>query len=237
MLKYEKLIIIFRRDNMIKGEANISPRETQIEVKKVYITPDVLKTIEECGRTAYLSFDKITDESAESFIDMIVRRGHESVLEHAVLSVRVKGISRSCSHQLVRHRLVSYTQQSQRYVDEKNFSIIVPNSIKKDGEAYDNFLELMEQIKSFYSFLQKKGVPNQDARFVLPNATETQICVTTNLREWRHILELRGSPHAQWEIREMAIRVYEILKEECPIIVSDFELTDKRTLRKIRKIE
>lgn len=207
--------------------------ETSINVELLALTPNAEEMIESAGRTAYLSFDKKALGTDKKFVEMILRRGHESVIEHAFMSIRITGVSRAMTHQLVRHRLCSYTQQSQRYVNEKNFNYIIPERIKNDALALKLFNETLDKIKFSYKTIQSLGIPNEDARFILPNACESQIVVTANLREWRHILELRGSPHAQWEIRKMAVEVYKILNRECPTIVLDFKLTERGTLEKI----
>ena len=166
--------------------------------------------------------------SAKSFIAMLIRRGHESVLEHANATFLVKGVSRALTHQLVRHRIASYTQKSQRYVDESGFSYVVPPSIEKNPEALSLFEKFMETARKTYTELQKMGVPRQDARYVLPNATETEIVISANFREWRHILTLRGAPDAQWEIRKLAIEIYKILSAHAPSCFQDFEIDEER---------
>jgi thymidylate synthase (FAD) len=176
------------------------------------------------GRTAYLSFDKVSENSEKDFIKMIIKRNHFSVLEHAIASFRIKGVSRSLTHQLVRHRLCSFTQKSQRYINEHFFKYITPDSIKKNQEAMEIFSEHMSKTREIYSKLRELGIKNEDARFVLPNATESEIVITTNFREWRHIIELRGNLHAQWEIRRMIIKITEKLKEYAPNVFFDFKI-------------
>jgi len=206
-----------------------------MKVELLLITPNAEKLIESAGRTSYLSFGKQGKGTEKSFIRMLIKRGHLSVLEHAHATFRISGVSRAFTHQLVRHRLCSYTQQSQRYVDESNFNYVEPKSIRNDSKAHSVFTEFMGNAKNAYSELQKLGIKNEDARFVLPNAVETQIVVTANLREWRHIIELRGEPGAQWEIRRAAIGILKILKKHAPTIFADFE-ADERT-NTVKKIE
>ena len=204
-----------------------------MKVELLFITPNAEKLIETAGRTSYLSFNKQEKDSEKAFIRMLIKNGHLSVLEHAYATFRISGISRAFTHQLVRHRLCSYTQQSQRYVDESNFNYIEPKSIKNTPKAHSLFVKFMEEARSVYSELQKLGIRNEDARFVLPNAVESQIVVTANLREWRHIIELRGSPDAQWEIRNMAIEILKILKKHVPTVFEDFEIDeDKEVIRR-----
>ncbi len=195
-------------------------------VELLFITPNAERLIEAIGRTAYLSFDKQGKETEKKFIKMLMDKGHYSVLEHAYATFRISGVSRAFTHQLVRHRLCSFTQESQRHVDESRFEYIEPDSIKKKAEAHLAFVKFMEEAKTTYSQLLGLKIRNEDARFVLPNAVESQIVVTANLREWRHIIELRTSPEAQWEIRKVAIEILKILKKHAPTIFWDFEIDE-----------
>jgi len=200
-----------------------------MEVELLFITPDAEKLIEAAGRTSYLSFDKEGRDTEKAFVRMLIKRRHLSVLEHAYATLRISGVSRAFTHQLVRHRLCSYTQQSQRYVNESNFSYVEPPLIEDNSEAHSAFTKFMDEAKRVYLELQRLGIKNENARFVLPNAVETQIVVTANLREWRHIIELRGTPQAQWEIRKVAIEILRILKEHAPIIFEDMEIDEENT--------
>ncbi|MBA7501879.1 Flavin-dependent thymidylate synthase [subsurface metagenome] len=203
-----------------------------MKVELLFITPDAEKLIETAGRTSYLSFGKQGKDTEKAFIRMLIKRGHLSVLEHAYATFRISGVSRAFTHQLVRHRLCSFIQQSQRYVDESNFNFIEPQSIKNNPEAHSIFTEFMDNARKTYVELQKLGIKNEDARFVLPNAAESQIVVTANLREWRHIVELRGEPDAQWEIRRAAIEILKILKKHAPTVFGDFEIDEKNNVIK-----
>ncbi|MFB0500462.1 MAG: FAD-dependent thymidylate synthase [Candidatus Hadarchaeaceae archaeon] len=203
-----------------------------MKVELLFITPDAEKLIETAGRTSYLSFGKQGKDTEKAFIRMLIKRGHLSVLEHAYATFRISGVSRAFTHQLVRHRLCSFIQQSQRYVDESNFNFIEPQSIKNNPEAHSIFTESMGNARKTYVELQKLGIKNEDARFVLPNAAESQIVVTANLREWRHIMELRGEPDAQWEIRRAAIEILKILKKHAPTVFGDFGIDEKNSFIK-----
>lgn len=203
-----------------------------IHVELLSITPNAEKLIEDAGRTAYLSFRKAIKCDSKDFIRMLNDSGHESVLEHASATFRIKGGSRSFTHQLVRHRHCSFTQQSQRYVNEVNFDYIEPESIKKNPAAHQLFTSLIEDAKKVYKEMQKLGVKNEDARFILPNAVESEIVVTANFREWRHIFELRGNADAQWEIRKIIIEILRILKDYAPVVFEDFEIDDKNLVVK-----
>jgi thymidylate synthase (FAD) len=197
-----------------------------LRVELLFITPDAEKLIETAGRTSHLSFDKQGKNTEKEFIRMLLKMGHYSVLEHAYATFRISDVSRSFTNQLVRHRLCSYTQQSQRYVDESRFNYIEPESIKNNPKAHSLFIRYIEDAKVIYSELQKLGIENEDARFVLPNAVESRIVVTANFREWRHIIGLRGNPDAQWEIREAAIEVLKILRKYAPTVFEDFEIDE-----------
>lgn len=192
-----------------------------MKVELLFITPDSEKLIELAGRVAYQSFHRIKEGSEKDFVRMIRKSGHHSVLEHAYATFRISGISRACSHQLVRHRLCSFTQKSQRYVDERSFSYVIPPSIEKNPETKKIFVEFMEEARRVYAKLKELGVKNEDARFVLPNATQTEIVLTANFRELRHIISLRKSDSSQWEIREVAEKMLEILKQHAPCVFED----------------
>ena len=197
------------------------------EVKKVSVellalTPSPEKVIETAGRTCYLSFDKITDESAGKFIRARIKTGHDSILEHATASFRIRGVSRALTHQLVRHRLASFSQQSQRYVSEDDLSYILPPSIEQNSEAYRIYSDFMKTSEQVYSKLRTLNILKEDARFVLPNASETEIVFTANFRELRHFFLIRLDKHAQWEIRRAAYEMLMIMKKEAPNVFSDF---------------
>ena len=161
-----------------------------------------------------------------------LRSGHESVLEHAVFTFAIEGISRACSHQLVRHRMASYSQQSQRYVNMDEFDYVVPESIKdkkglwhKEGEGVfttsEVYVELMDYISVLYARMIRAGIPEEDARYILPNACKTNIIVTMNARELRHFFSLRCCERAQWEIKQVAEMMLALVKEVAPSIFED----------------
>lgn len=145
--------------------------------------------------------------------------GHESVAEHAVFTFQIEGISRACSHQLVRHRMASYSQQSQRYAKMDGFVFVTPDTIKDNPDAYMDYWDLMQHISDFYNTLvEKHGIPAEDARYILPNACCTNITVTMNARELRHFFKLRLCKRAQWEIRELAECMYGCVKHIAPVL-------------------
>lgn len=147
-------------------------------------------------------FDFSYDESC-GLVDRVMQRGHTSIAEHASFTFSIEGISRACSHQLVRNRLASYSQQSQRYVKALQ-DTVVPDSIKNDTEASGLFLVAVEEIEATYTRLLQLGIPAEDARYILPNASKTNIVVTMNARELVHFFQQRLCSRAQWEIRAMA---------------------------------
>jgi len=208
----------------------------KMKIELLFITPDAEKQIEVAGRTSYLSFDKQGKDTEKAFIRMLIKNGHFSVLEHAYANFRISDVSRTFTHQLVRHRLCSFTQQSQRYVDESKFNYIEPESIKNNSKAHSLFTKFMESAKRVYSELQRLGIKNEDVRFVLPNAVESQIVVTANFREWRHIIGIRGGPDAQWEIRRVAIEILRILKKYVPTVFEDFEINEENTIINRKKL-
>lgn len=206
--------------------------------KKTFL--DIQEHIERCGRVCYKSEDRITPGSANKFVNMICRNHHESVLEHASLTAIIVG-SRSMSHQLVRHRLGSYSQESQRYCNygKKGFQVICPPSIGVPAGEYDlDNLHLMAEIDvkeqtwlniiggccEDYVYFMENGCKPEDARSVLPNACKTEIAVTYNLRAWRHVIRERGlNKHAQWEIRSIFHSIYEDLQVKLPSVFGDLE--------------
>jgi len=195
-----------------------------VKVELLTITPDCEKIIEQAGRTCYMSVDKSGAESAPRFVRMLVSRGHHSVLEHATASFAISGVSRACTHQLVRHRLCSFSQKSQRYVSENDTGFVVPPRVAANQEAMKVFLDATSASHASYERLVELGIPKEDARFVIPGAVETDIVLSANLREFRHVVELRGSRHAQWEIREVAVALLENLKRHAPNVFFDLEV-------------
>lgn len=154
-----------------------------------------------------------------------LKSGHESVLEHISFTFQISGISRACSHQLVRHRLASYSQQSQRYVgisSRDSFEYVVPESISANQEACKEYERLMSIISEVYGrFVDCYKIPQEDARYLLPNACTTELVMTMNARELRHFFNLRCCNRAQWEIRELAYMMLALCKDVAPTIFND----------------
>lgn len=188
--------------------------QKKLNVELIAITPDADKVIEQAGRTCYLSFDNIGANSQTEFIQRLITMGHESPLEHAYATFRIKNCSRAMTHQLVRHRIMSVSQQSQRYVNEDQFGYVVPENLPTEFEP--DFHQDMQTIQKMYDKWRQRGLKREDARFVLPNACVSEIVISANFRQWRHIFRLRTSKKAQWEIRNAATKMLDILKEKHP---------------------
>jgi thymidylate synthase (FAD) len=176
-----------------------------------------------CAKCASVSWRRksmksMTLNEAREIIKRVLRYGHESVIEHACFTFFVEDISRSMTHQLVRHRIASYTQQSMRYVDlsKSKKYFIKPEAISKNKELTKLFDVAVGKCKETYDLFRKMGVDREDARFVLPIATQTKIAITMNARELRHFFAMRCCLRAQWEIRELANRILKICKATAP---------------------
>ena len=191
-------------------------------------TPEPERTVALAAKLCYSSsaigelHDKLSSADVTEFLAKILSLGHQSVLEHVSFTFGIEGISRACSHQLVRHRLASYSQQSQRYVTFKGdeFPLVIPESVSASGKRLKAFERAVKAAAKAYRELVDDGVPAEDARFILPNAAETKIIVTMNARELLHFFELRCCERAQWEIRAMAIEMLRIVKPAAPVIFS-----------------
>lgn len=144
--------------------------------------------------------------------------GHLSVFEHVSFTFSIEEISRVCSHQLVRHRVASYSQRSQRYVDEHMFGVVIPESVRNDVNAISEYRSIIAQIRQAYEALLDLNIPKEDARYILPNACGTQIVMTMNARELLHFFRLRCCNKAQWEIRELANKMLEICRMVAPVL-------------------
>ena len=178
------------------------------------------------GRSCYSKkaasklLEEVNPESAGSMISEITGMGHHSVIEHASYTFSIEGVSRALTHQLVRHRIASFSQQSQRYVSIKEPTYVTPPSVSEDEALKERFDSAMKAAWQAYRDLAEK-VPAEDARYALPNACTTNITVTMNARELWHFLTLRTCSRAQWEIREVAEEMLEQLKEVSPRIFSE----------------
>ncbi len=195
-----------------------------MEVKLVRHTPDPEKTVAMSARLCYSAIgaaqleEKISDEQAAKLVRKLVSMGHFSTLEHVTFSFAIEGVSRVLTHQLVRHRIASYSQQSQRYVKEHNFETIMPPSIADRPEAKEKFERLMLEIQDMYNEFTDMGILAEDARYILPNATETKIVCTFNVRSLMNFFSLRCCTRAQWEIRQLAEKMLAECKKVAPVL-------------------
>ena len=181
-----------------------------MNVKLISYTPEAERKVAMAARLCYSPVgaaeleERLSDAQVQNLVQKILSMGHYSTLEHASFTFAIEGVSRVLTHQLVRHRIASYSQQSQRYVKEHEFEFIVPPSIAANPTAKERFEGLMEEIRTVYGELTTMGVHQEDARYCLANATETKILVTMNARALFNFFELRCCARAQWEIRKMA---------------------------------
>lgn len=201
------------------------PRQMEQSVELLAYTPDPEKLIELAGRTCYKSEDRITDESAAKFIRMILKRGHETVVEHASATFKIV-CDRGITHEIVRHRVASYSQESTRYCNygkgEGQINLIVNVPGAEDFEGYEeDMLELAAQCEETYNKLIAKGVSPQFARRALPIGLKTEIVMTANFREWRHFIKMRADTVAHPSIREIARRIAATLYEIAPSVFED----------------
>ncbi len=196
-------------------------------VELMAITPDAEQVIEQACRTCYLSFHRYDPPaSTGELIKKVIRKKHHSVLEHASATFRIRGGSRAFTHELVRHRLMSPSQESQRYVEygkTRNFDIVLPPEIE-NSPFKDRFLEMAVNCEQLYSEMVKADIPKEDARYILPGGTTSEICISANFREFRHIFTVRCHPRAHWEIRGICLKMLDVLKEKAPIVFHDFEI-------------
>ncbi len=202
--------------------------ESKLNIKLLKYTPNPIETIAMAAKLCYSPSnisnleEKISNQDQIKFVEYLVKVGHHSPLEHASFTFGIEGISRACSHQLVRHRIASYSQQSQRYVRANDFDYIIPPSIKEAG-LEEEFRKDMEYLQKRYNFYNEKlgnkgEKSNQDARFILPNAAETKIVVTMNARELLYFFSKRTCNRAQWEIRNMAKEMLKLVYPVAPAI-------------------
>jgi thymidylate synthase (FAD) len=232
--------------------AEIAPLRVQLIAKTEFVAPPDVPwstdaeggpaLVEFAGRACYQSWSKPNPRTATnaSYLRHIIDVGHFSVLEHASVSFYITGISRSCTHELIRHRHFSYSQLSQRYVPEHDSEVVLPPGMEDDQELTEIFTAAADAGRAAYTALLEKleakfaGEPNavlrrkqarQAARAVLPNATETRIVVTGNFRAWRHFIAMRASEHADLEIRRLAVECLRQLTDAAPQVFSDFEIS------------
>lgn len=200
-----------------------------------FITPidgqAILKHLEQCGRVCYKSEGKITDSSAEPFLMNVIKRGHEAVLEHYSFTVKFT-CDRGVSHEIVRHRMASYCQESTRYCNYSKdgfgheITVIEPCYLTGDGkeEAYTSWHKSCVKAQDEYFRMLELGCTPQEARAVLPNSLKTEVIMTANIREWRHFFKLRCAPAAHPQMREVAIMLLNQCKEKIPVLFDDIQI-------------
>jgi thymidylate synthase (FAD) len=187
---------------------------------------EILKSIERAGRTCYKSEDRITNDSAQKFVKMIIKSGHDSVIEHEKITVRFI-CDRGVSHEIVRHRIASYSQESTRYCNYtgdkfgNELTFIKPSFWEESSEKYKTWENTMKYIEKQYFSLIEDGAKPEEARSILPNSLKTEIVVTMNMRSWRNFLKLRTAKGAHPQIREIAVPILESFKNTIPIIFDD----------------
>lgn len=195
-----------------------------------FITPIdgkvILSRIEQCGRVCYKSEDLINDGSAVAFCRGIINRGHEAVLEHCSFTVKFI-CDRGVSHEIVRHRLAAYCQESTRYCNYSTgkfggeITVIKPCYLEEGTEAYERWKRACDAAEEAYFDLLDIGLTAQEARAVLPNSLKTEVCMTANIREWRHFFKLRCAPAAHPQMREVATQLLEAVHEKIPVLFDD----------------
>lgn len=215
-----------------------------------------LKRIEEAGRTCYRSQRKeITENSATKFVRALIKRGHHSVIEHSIMTVRFTNVSRGFTHEMVRHRLCGFSQESTRYVDYSpaghvdldvmQLHYVVPphrdvcEEILLEDDSRMSMAGMLAKVEMYYRGLRMAGWVPEDARQILPQAINADIVVTTNFREWRHIFEMRTQKAAHWEIRQVIGDLLEKVKQIIPVVFEDFVEAgaDENGLRYFKKIK
>jgi len=199
-----------------------------LKVKLLKFTNDPEKTCAIAARLCYSAAgideitEKFTKEKVKELLDKVISSGHQSVLEHASFSFGIEGVSRALLAQLTRHRIASFSVQSQRYVKFKNgVEFVTPDTVKKQKALLLKFDNFLKEVEKLYEYFLEAGIPAEDARYVLPNASATKIIITMNARELRHFFALRCCNRAQWEIRDMACRMLNLVRKEAPVLFSD----------------
>lgn len=184
----------------------------------------ILKKLEAAGRTCYKSENKMTEDSAANFVRNLIKRGHESVLEHVSITVRII-TDRGISHEIVRHRLASYSQESTRYCNykDKEIEFVLPYDIDPETKIFDYWKLSCQASETDYKVLIAEGAAPQTARSVLPNCLKTELVMTCNLREWRHFFKMRCAPGAHPDMKYLATIMLHDFQEKIPVVFDDIE--------------
>lgn len=186
----------------------------------------ILERIEECGRVCYKSEGFITENSCHAFCEKIIKNGHESVLEHCSFTLKFI-CDRGVSHEIVRHRIASYSQESTRYCNYSNdrfgteITVIEPLFLEPDTEIYNIWKNSCQNAEYAYFALLDAGLMPQEARSVLPNSLKTEVVMTANIREWRHFFKLRCSPAAHPQMRQVAAQALRLVHDRVPVLFDD----------------
>lgn len=197
-----------------------------MNVELIQYTPDPEKVVAAAARLCYSSdpvpelLEQLDEEKVANFVRKLRSMGHLSPFEHVSFQFSIDGVSRALSHQLVRHRIASYSQRSQRYVKEEGFEFVTPPSIRRNPEALERFEKVMDSLQEEYQALLGM-VPAEDARYILPNACTTSLMATFNVRSLLNFFEHRTCTRAQWEIRVLAERMLELVREVAPNIFGE----------------
>lgn len=201
-----------------------------MEVSLLSYTPNPVKLIYIAARTCYskntpqiLWKSETEVEKMRSLISRTIEAGHESILEHVSFTFAISGISRSCSHQLVRHRIASFSQQSQRYVKLNEAGMVIPKTFFRNEKLKKTYEKGLSDMQKIYDSLLSSGIPAEDARYVLLNATTTNLVMTMNYRELLHACGLRLCPHSQWEIRELFTRIKREIRKVEPFLADKLQ--------------
>jgi thymidylate synthase (FAD) len=199
-----------------------------MQVELLYHTPNPERAIATAARLCYAPvgaselMETMSDERVQSVLATIMKGGHFSTLEHASFTFAIDGVSRALTHQLVRHRLASFNQQSQRYVKFKDgIEVVKPQTVADNPEMSELFDQAVDTVADAYKKMLDAGIPAEDARYLLPNATQSKIVVTMNARELYHFFSLRCCNRAQWEIRELAWKMLDLVKPLAPYVFMD----------------
>jgi len=201
-------------------------RVEKMRVDLIQYTPDPEKVVAAAARLCYSSnpvpelLERLDDEVTASLVRKLRHMGHLSTFEHVSFQFSIDGVSRALSHQLVRHRIASYSQRSQRYVKENGFEFVIPPSIKQNPAALEHFEAVMARLQESYQELLS-SVPAEDARYVLPNACTTSLMATFNARSLLNFFEHRTCRRAQWEIRSLAEQMLELVSTVAPNLFSE----------------
>ena len=209
--------------------------QNTLQVSLLYHTHIPERAVASAARLCYAPIgaaeliESLSDAQVGKVLETIMKSGHYSALEHATYTFAIDGVSRALTHQLVRHRIASFNQQSQRYVTYSGEpEIVLPQTIADDPEALSSFNKAIDVAYSSYARLVEAGIPAEDARYVLPNACASKVVVTMNIRELLHFFELRCCNRAQWEIRELARIMLELVRPTAPYIFMDAGATCRR---------